>query len=82
MSFKMSFMLTMIVGTVGGIAAITAAVFWFWASSVPVPDDNDNFISVLQWVSRLNSYAAFATGVAAICALIVLWFGRQRAYYS
>ena len=82
MSFKMSFMLTKIVGTVGGIVAITAAVFWFWASSVPVPEDTDNFINVLQWVSRLNSYAAAAAGVAAVCGMIVLWFGRQPAYYS
>ncbi len=78
----MGFTLTKIVGTVGGIAAVTAAVFWFWASSVHVPDDIDNFISVLQWVSRLNSYAAFATGVAAVCGMIVLWFGRQSAYLA
>ncbi len=82
MSFKMSFMLTMIVGTVGGIAAITAAVFWFWASSVDVPNDIDKIIGALQWASQLNSYAAMTAGVAAVCGSIVLWFGREPAYYS
>ena len=78
----MGFTLTKIVGTVGSIAAGLAAIFWFWASSVHAPDDIDNFISALQWASRLNSYAAAATGVAAVCGMIVLWFGRQPAYYA
>ena len=75
----MGFTLTKIVGTVGSSAAILAAVFWFWASRVHVPNDIDNIISVLQWVSLLNSFAALAASVAAICGLIVLWFGRQPA---
>ena len=78
----MGFTLTMIVGTVGSIAAILAAGFWLWSSLVHVPDDIDNFISVLQWVSRLNSYGAMAASVAAVCGLMVLWFGRQPAYLS
>ncbi len=78
----MGFTLTMIVGTVGSIAAILAAGFWWWASRVHVPDNIDNFISELQWVSRLNSHGAMAASVAAVCGLMVLWFGRQPAYLS
>ena len=76
----MGFTQTMIVGTVGSIAAILAAFFWLRASSVHVPDDIDNIISALQSASQLNSYAARAASVAAVCGLIVLWFGREPAY--
>ena len=78
----MGFTLTMIVGTVGSVAAILAATFWLWASFVHVPDDMDKFISALQWASRLNSYGAMAASIAAVCGLTVLWFGRQPAYLS
>ena len=78
----MSFTLTMIVGTVGSIAAILAAGFWFWASLVRFPDDIDNIIGALRRASRLNSFAAMAASIAAGCGLIVLWFGREPAYLS
>ena len=59
----MGFTQTMIVGTVGSIAAILAAGFWLRASRVHVPDDIDNIINIisaLQSASQLNSYAAKA----------------------
>ncbi len=76
----MSFTLTFVVGTVGSIAAIAAAIFWLRASLTHVPDDINNFIGVLQRVSKLNACAAFAASVAAFCGLLVLWFGRQVSY--
>ena len=79
---RMGFTLTLIVGTIGSIAAIAAGGFWLWASLVDVPNDIDNIIKILQWVSRLNSYAAMAAGTAAICGLIVLLIGRAPAYWS
>ena len=76
----MSFTLTFVVGTVGSIAAIAAAFFWLWASRIRVPNDIDNFIGVLQRVSKLNAYGALAASVAALCGLLVLWFGRQVSH--
>ena len=78
----MGFKLTMIVGSVGGLASLAAAIFWFWASRIHVPDDIDTFINVLQRVSTLNSYGAFAASIAAVCGMLVFWFGRQPAYFS
>ncbi len=78
----MSFTLTFVVGTMGSIAAIAAAIFWLWGSRIHVPNDIDNFIGVLQRVSRLNAYGAIAASLAAICGLLVLWFGRQVSYLS
>jgi len=78
----MSFTLTTVVGSVGTIAALLAAIFWLWASLVHVPDNVDTFIAALQWASRLNSYGAMAASVAAICGMIVLWFGRHPVYYA
>ncbi len=78
----MGFTLTSIVATVGSFGAILAAIFWQWASLVHVPNDIDNIVSVLQWVSRLNSYGAMGASLAAVCGLIALWFGRAPAYWS
>ena len=73
---------TIIVGGVGGLAALVAAIFWLWASLAPVPDNQDTFISALHWVSKLNSIGAMAAAVAAVCGMLVFWFGRQPAYVS
>ena len=64
-----------IVSGLGALAGIVAAGFWFGASLVPVPDNVDTFIGVLQRASRLNAYAASAAFVAALC--VTYLFARQ-----
>ena len=68
-------MITTIAG-IGTVAALVAALFWFWSSMITVPDNINTFIGKLQKISRLSAYAAMAAGVAAICGAIVFWFGR------
>ena len=75
----MTFIQTTIVGGVGGLAALGAAGFGLWASFVRVPDDIDNFIRVLHWISKLNSFGAIAAGVSAFCILVVALFGTYPA---
>lgn len=60
---------------VGLFAALAAAWFWFSASAGGIPDNQDIFMTALQHASRLNSYAAGAAGVGAICGLIL--FGEE-----
>ena len=48
------------------IASITAATFWFWSSSVEIPNQMDGFIAGLHKASQLSAYAAIAAGVAAL----------------
>lgn len=59
-----------ILGGVGVVATALAAIFWFWASVIEVPDNIDTFIAALQHVSRVNALGATAAGVAAVCAAI------------
>jgi hypothetical protein len=56
-----------IVAAVGVSAGIAAAILWFYASILPVPDNLDTFIAALQRISRVNAYAATASGVTALC---------------
>jgi hypothetical protein len=56
-----------VVGLVGIISSVAAAILWFWASRIKVPDDMDTFIGELQRISRWNAWAALATGIAALC---------------
>lgn len=72
----MSTQLITILDVVIVLAAMTAAVFWFWASTITVPDNIDTFVNVLQRIGRLNALAAASAGVAATCGAIVFWFGR------
>lgn len=63
----------------GLFAVLAAAGFWFSASAGGLPDNLDTFLPALQHASRLNSYAALAAGVGAICGLILFaeeWWPR------
>jgi hypothetical protein len=64
-----------IIGSLGALSGFTAAVLWWYASRLEVPDNIDTFIGELRRISRWNSYAAIATGVAALCVAIT--FGKQ-----
>lgn len=57
-----------IVLLVGGLASLVAAALWLWASLIKVPDNIDTFIGELQLIGRVNSWAAMAAVVAALCA--------------
>jgi hypothetical protein len=57
----------LIVRIVGCLSSLAAAGFWWYASILPVPDNIDTFIEGLQRISRWNSYAAMAAGLAALC---------------
>lgn len=56
------------VAAVGALSSIGAAVFWLWASLIPVPDNQDTFIGALQRASRFNAVAAACAAVASVCA--------------
>ena len=58
----------------GAILGIGAAVLWLWASLIKVPDNLDTFIGVLRRIGRLNAWAAFASALAATCAVFVFLF--------
>jgi hypothetical protein len=64
-----------IIGGAGILSSIMAAALWWYASTLEVPDNIDTFIRELQRISKWNSYAAIATGVAALC--VALTFGKQ-----
>jgi hypothetical protein len=52
----------------GVISSVVAAVLWFKASRIKVPDNRDKLIGELQRISRCKARAAVATGIAALCA--------------
>ena len=64
-----------IAGIVGILSSLAAAILWWYASVLEVPDNIDRFIQRLQQISLWNSYAAMAAGVAAVCA--AYGFARQ-----
>ncbi len=66
-----------IITGIGAVAAGVAAIFWFWASIATVPDNIDTIIVELQWISRLNAYAAMAAGIGAVCGLVQFWQNRD-----
>ena len=68
-------LLDRIVGLVGVVASFGAAVLWFYASRIDVPDNIDTFIGELQRISRWNAWAARAAFVAALCTAYVFWRG-------
>ena len=59
--------------SIGVISSVVAAVFWFYASRIKVPDNQDAFIGELQRISRLNARAAMAFGIAALCAAYIFF---------
>ena len=62
----------------GAVAGGIAAFCWSYAARLPVPENQDTFISALQLISEWNSYAASASAVTAICAVAV-FIGELRA---
>jgi hypothetical protein len=62
-----------IVPSVGLLASLTTAVFWLWGSLIEVPDNIDTIVGELQWIGRVNAWAAMAALVAAVCAAYGFW---------
>jgi hypothetical protein len=60
-----------IIGSIGAVAFVAAAGLGLWASAVEVPDNFDAFISKIQRGSRVNSWAAGATMVGSLCAVVM-----------
>jgi hypothetical protein len=54
---------------IGAAASACAAGFWLWASLIPVPDNQDTFIAVLQQTAGLNAIAAGCAAVASLCGV-------------
>ena len=59
----------MFAGALGVLTSFVAAVFWFWASWIKVPNNQNTFISVLQKIGWLNARGAGSACIAAICAV-------------
>jgi len=57
---------------IGIISSVVAAVLWFKASHIKLPDNQDTFIGELQRISRWNARAAVAFGIAALCAAYII----------
>jgi hypothetical protein len=62
-----------IVCAIGLIASALAAVLWFRASLVEVPNNVNAIAGELQRIGRLNAWGAFAASVAAVCAAYTFW---------
>ena len=56
---------------VGAVASAVAAVFWWRASWVELHDQLEAFISDLHRAGELNSIAALAACVGAVCGFIL-----------
>ena len=54
--------------SIGVISSVVAAMLWFKASRIKVPDNQDTLIGELQRISRCKAHAAVAFGIAALCA--------------
>lgn len=61
--------LDFIIGCIGVVTSLAAAVFWLWASLIKVPDSIDTFIGELQRIGKKNAYGAALACAAAICAV-------------
>jgi hypothetical protein len=61
------------VAAVGFLSTIGAAIFWLWASVIPVSNNQDTFIAVLQRISGINAIAAMCAALASICAAYVFF---------
>jgi len=59
--------------SMGAISSAVAALLWFYASRIKVPDNQDAFIGELQRISRWNARAAMAFGIAALCAAYIFF---------
>ena len=68
--------------SIGVISSVVAAVLWFYASHIKVPDKKDTFIGELQRVSRWYARAAVAFGIAALCAAYICPISAARTISS
>ena len=59
------------VAALGFLSSIGAAIFWLWASVIPVPNNQD--ANVLQRISGINAIAAMCAALASICAAYVFF---------
>ena len=57
--------------SIGVISSAVAALLWFYASHIKVPNNRDTFIGELQRINRWNARAAVAFGIAALCAAYI-----------
>jgi hypothetical protein len=57
---------------VGFVSSFGAAIFWLWASVIPVP------AAVLQRISGINAIAAGCAAMASICA----GYGFFQSFWS
>ncbi len=51
-------------------AAVSAAVYWYLASTVGSPNQ-DTLVAVLKEANRLSSNAAMSAAVAAVCSIFL-----------
>ena len=63
--------LELVIAGLGVVAGVVAGMLAIWASRIRVPDNIDTFIDALQRAGQLNSFAAIAAAVSALCALAV-----------
>jgi hypothetical protein len=57
--------------SIGAISSAVAAMLWFYAAHIKVPDNRDKVIGELQRINRLTARAAVAFGIAALCAAYI-----------
>ncbi|MBX3504973.1 MAG: hypothetical protein KF895_05800 [Parvibaculum sp.] len=62
----------------GILFSLLAAVFWFWASVLGIPDNIDTFIGALRRASRMNAFGALFAALAALCATASLCFNLLK----
>ena len=67
-----------IIGAIGALASILAAVFWLRSALLDVPDNIDTIVRELQRIGWWNSAAAWAAVVASLCAALI--FLKQFPY--
>jgi len=51
---------------IGAVAALIAAVCWFYSARIEMPDNIDTFIGELRRIGYWNGWAASASYIAAI----------------
>jgi hypothetical protein len=51
-----------------GVIDTAAAIFWLRSAPIEVPDNNDALVQELQRIAWWNSWAAWASVVASLCA--------------
>jgi hypothetical protein len=68
--------MTRIVDVASLAALVTAAYYWWKASEITVPDNQDTFIAALQKIGRFSKRASIANVFAAVftgLSMILRW---------